>query len=308
MGCLTPHLVKQRPKAQMKNNTQKGMVFMVMTMLCFAMQDGLSRHLAANYNVITTVAIRYAFFVIFVLAYGCLVTKSLRQMLCTQQLPLQIIRGVILALMSCLAIMSTVRNGLVNFHSIFAIYPLIILVLSAPILSEFVGWRRWMAVIVGFCGVLIVLRPSGETVNAGSVLAITAALLMAVYGICTRLASKRDNAETSLFWAAAVGGVVMLLAAPFIWKPPTGSDWIWMAFLCVIGACGHYLLIKTLDIAKASSVQPFAYLQLVFGSIIGVVFFDDKFDTFTLTGCVLIVGAGLFSMTFGMKTESKLRE
>ena len=106
---------------------------MVVAMVCFAVQDGLSRHLAENYNVITTVAIRYAFFIVFVLFYGHFVIGSLKRMASTKNAPLQIIRGLILALMSSLAIMSTVRNGLVNFHSIFASYPLIILALSAPL-------------------------------------------------------------------------------------------------------------------------------------------------------------------------------
>ena len=123
----------------------------------------------------------------------------------TKNAPLQIIRGLILALMSSLAIMSTVRNGLVNFHSIFASYPLIILALSAPLLSEHVSWRQWIAVIVGFIGVIFILRPDANLVNSGSILAISAAVLMAIYGILTRFASKTDDAYTSLFWAATVG-------------------------------------------------------------------------------------------------------
>ena len=268
---------------------------MVVAMVCFAVQDGLSRHLAENYNVITTVAIRYAFFIVFVLFYGHFVIGSLKRMASTKNAPLQIIRGLILALMSSLAIMSTVRNGLVNFHSIFASYPLIILALSAPLLSEHVSWRQWIAVIVGFIGVIFILRPDANLVNSGSILAISAAVLMAIYGILTRFASKTDDAYTSLFWAATVGGSAMLFLLVFYFNPPKGSDWFWMGALCVVGAFGHFLLIKALSTVEAATIQPFAYLQLLFASSIGIFFFQDEFNFIIFIGCALIVGAGLVS-------------
>lgn len=268
---------------------------MVVAMVCFAVQDGLSRHLAENYNVITTVAIRYAFFIVFVLFYGHFVIGSLKRMASTKNAPLQIIRGLILALMSSLAIMSTVRNGLVNFHSIFASYPLIILALSAPLLSEHVSWRQWIAVIVGFIGVIFILRPDANLVNSGSILAISAAVLMAIYGILTRFASKTDDAYTSLFWAATVGGSAMLFLLVFYFDPPKGSDWFWMGALCVVGAFGHFLLIKALSTVEAATIQPFAYLQLLFASSIGIFFFQDEFNFIIFIGCALIVGAGLVS-------------
>ena len=276
---------------------------MVVAMVCFAVQDGLSRHLAENYNVITTVAIRYAFFIVFVLFYGHFVIGSLKRMASTKNAPLQIIRGLILALMSSLAIMSTVRNGLVNFHSIFASYPLIILALSAPLLSEHVSWRQWIAVIVGFIGVILILRPDANLVNSGSILAISAAVLMAIYGILTRFASKTDDAYTSLFWAATVGGSTMLFLLVFYFNPPKGSDWFWMGALCVVGAFGHFLLIKALSTVEAATIQPFAYLQLLFASSIGIFFFEDEFNLIIFIGCALIVGAGLVSFRITSKVS-----
>lgn len=276
---------------------------MVVAMVCFAVQDGLSRHLAENYNVITTVAIRYAFFIVFVLFYGHFIIGSLKRMASTKNAPLQIIRGLILALMSSLAIMSTVRNGLVNFHSIFASYPLIILALSAPLLSEHVSWRQWIAVIVGFIGVILILRPDTNLVNSGSILAISAAVLMAIYGILTRFASKTDDAYTSLFWAATVGGSAMLFLLVFYFDPPKGSDWFWMGALCVVGAFGHFLLIKALSTVEAATIQPFAYLQLLFASSIGIFFFKDEFNFIIFIGCALIVGAGLVSFRIASKVS-----
>ena len=284
-------------------NAQKGIRFMIVAMVCFAVQDGLSRHLAENYNVITTVAIRYAFFIVFVLFYGHFVIGSVKKMASTKNVPLQVIRGLILALMSSLAIMSSVRNGLVNFHSIFASYPLIILALSAPLLSEHVSWRQWITVTVGFIGVIFILRPDTSLVNSGSILAISAAVLMAVYGILTRFASKTDDAYTSLFWAATVGGAAMLFLLLFHLEPPRGSDWLWMGTLCVVGAFGHFLLIRALSTVEAATIQPFAYLQLLFASSIGIFFFKDEFNFIIFIGCALIVGAGLVSFRITSKVS-----
>ena len=275
---------------------------MVVAMVCFAVQDGLSRHLAENYNVITTVAIRYAFFIVFVLFYGHFIIGSLKRMASTKNAPLQIIRGLILALMSSLAIMSTVRNGLVNFHSIFASYPLIILALSAPLLSEHVSWRQWIAVIVGFIGVIFILRPDTNLVNSGSILAISAAVLMAIYGILTRFAQKLTML-IQVFLGGNRWGFCDAFPISILFDLPKGSDWFWMGALCVVGAFGHFLLIKALSTVEAATIQPFAYLQLLFASSIGIFFFKDEFNFIIFIGCALIVGAGLVSFRITSKVS-----
>ena len=126
--------------------------------------------------------------------------------------------------------------------------------LSAPILGEVVGWRRWLAVSVGFTGVLIILQPGSAMFNSASILPVIAAFMMAVYGIMTRYAARQDAAQTS-FWTAIAGGVSMLVIGPFFWQPPPGHDWWWMALLCLTGTGGHFLLIKALDSTNASTVS-----------------------------------------------------
>ncbi|HAE08525.1 MAG TPA: EamA family transporter, partial [Alphaproteobacteria bacterium] len=262
----------------------------------FSVQDGISRYLAEHYNVITVVTIRYMFFMAFVLAYSARQDGGIRKIASSPQLPVQIGRGLLLAGQICVAILSFSTVGLVNFHAVFASYPLMVMALSVPVLGEAVGWRRWLAVCIGFCGVLLILRPGTEMFGSASILPVLAAFMMAVYGILTRYAARQDAALTSFFWTAIAGGIAMLAIGPFFWVPPVGTDWYWMGLLCLTGTGGHYLLIKALDATKASTIQPFAYLQLVFASSIGILVFDDSLDPMLIVGSAIIVGSGLFAL------------
>ena len=171
-----------------------------------------------------------------------------------------------------------------------------VMALSVPILGEVVGWRRWLAVSIGFIGVLIILRPGSAMFDSASILPVIAAFMMAVYGIMTRYAARQDAAQTSFFWTAIAGGVAILVIGPFFWQPPQGHDWWWMGLLCLTGTGGHFLLIKALDSTKASTIQPFAYLQLVFASTIGIQVFGDSLDPMLIAGSAVIVGSGLFAL------------
>ena len=114
--------------------------------------------------------------------------------------------------------------------------------------------------------------------SSTNILPVLAAFMMAIYGILTRYAARRDAAETSFFWTAMAGGIAMLFIGPFFWLPPVGSDWGWMGLLCLTGTGGHYLLIKAFDATKASPIKPFAFLHLVFSSSIGILFFAVSLD------------------------------
>ena len=244
------------------------------------------------------------FFMCFVLVYSSRQKGGIRHVASSGQLPLQIGRGLLLVAQICIAILSFSTVGLVNFHTVFASYPLMVMALSVPILGETVGWRRWLAVCVGFCGVLLILRPGTAMFSSASILPVLAAFMMAVYGILTRYAARRDAAETSFFWTAMAGGIAMLFIGPFFWLPPIGSDWGWMGLLCLTGTGGHYLLIKAFDATKASTIQPFAYLQLVFASSIGILVFADSLDPMLIVGSSIIVSSGLFALQRERKVKS----
>ena len=210
----------------------------------------------------------------------------------------------LLAVEICVAVASFVYLGLVEAHAIFAVYPLIIAALAGPMLGEGMGWRRWLAVGVGFAGVLVILRPGSAVFSPAAGLALTSAAMFALYGLLTRYAARKDSAATSFFWTGTSGAVALTAVGLWFWAPMTATDWAIMGTLCVTGATGHYLLIKVYEAAEAGAVQPFAYLQLVFASGIGIVFFDDALELHTVVGGAIVVAAGLFTLWRARQVEA----
>jgi len=125
---------------------------------------------------------------------------------------------------------------------------------------------------------------------------LASAFMFALYGLLTRYVARKDSAATSFFWTGVSGAVLMTFAGFMFWEPMSTSNWYWMALLCCTGAGGHFLLIKTYEVAEASSVQPFAYLQLVFASSLGLIIFAEQLRSNVVIGASLIVAAGIFTL------------
>ena len=277
-------------------NIRLGIMLMIATTFVFAVQDGISRHLAGQYNVIMIVTIRYWFFAAFVIAIARRQVGSVRKAAATTQPALQIFRGLLLASEICVMVFGFVLLGLVEAHAIFTCYPLLIAALSGPILGEQVGWRRWAAIGVGFIGVLIILKPGFTVFSPAAAIPLLAAFMFALYGLLTRYAARRDSTATSFFWTGVVGAVALTPLGLWMWEPMAGPDWWWMTALCITGVTGHWLLIKTYEVAEASAVQPFAYLQLVFASTIGLTVFSETLSPNVAIGAGLVVSAGMFTL------------
>ena len=277
------------------NNTRAGISLMIAATFVFALQDGISRHLAGEYNVLMVVMIRYWFFAAFVMAVASRAAGGLRVAAKTRQPFLQITRGVLLAGEVCVAITALTYLGLVDALAIFICYPLLVAALSGPILGEQVGWRRWAAIGVGFIGVLIILKPGFGVFEPEGILALISAVMFALYAMLTRYVARQDSTATSFFWTGTVGAVFMSIVGIWSWEQMISSDWIWMAILCVSGAFGHWLLIRCYEMAEASAVQPFAYFHLVFGAIVGVTVFGEVIALNVGIGAGIVVAAGLFT-------------
>ena len=279
-----------------ENDTKRGIMLMSLTMLIFASQDGISRYLAGEYNVLMVVMIRYWFFAAFVLTVSAKRAGSIANAARTQQPVLQAFRGILLALEVCILVAAFTLLGLIESMAIFISYPLIVAALSGPILGEQVGLYRWSAIGIGFIGVLIILQPGGGIFSPYALLAVASALMFALYTLLTRYAARKDAAATSFFWTGVAGAAAMTVIGVWFWEPMVHGDWLWMLALCITGATGHYLLIKTYEVAEASAVQPFAYLQLVFVSVIGLFVFHEDLRTNVVIGAGLVISAGVFAL------------
>lgn len=278
------------------HNTRLGIVLMVGTTFVFAVQDGLSLHLSSTYNVYMVVMVRYWFFAAFVITISAKQVGGIRNAARTQQPYLQGFRGVLLATEICVMVTGFTYLGLVESLAIFSSYTLIVAAMSGPILGEIVGWRRWMAIFAGLCGVLIILKPGMGVFSVYAIIPLIAASMFALYSLLTRYVARQDSTATSFFWTGVTGCIVMTFVGMFHLEDMIPADWLLMLCLCFTGATGHWLLIRCYEVAEASAVQPFTYLQLVFGAAIGVMVFGEVIETNVAVGAVLVVAAGLFTL------------
>ena len=252
-----------------------GIALMIAATVVFALQDGLSRHLAEANGVLMVVAIRYWFMAAFALAWAAR-GPGLRAAATSGQPLVQALRGLLLAAEICVMVVAFVLLGLVESHAVFVCYPLLIAALSGPVLGERVGRVRWAAIAAGFLGVLVILRPGAGALQPAALIPLASAFMFALYGLLTRRVARTDGAATSFLWTGVVGALAMTPLGLWAWTPMSAANWGFMGALCVTGALGHWLLIRAYEAAEASAVQPFAYLQLVWAAALGVALFGER--------------------------------
>lgn len=269
---------------------------MAATSLIFAIQDGLSRQLAGNYSPIFIVMLRFWFFAIFAVVLVSRQPGGLRRAMRSKRPLTQITRSILLVAEIVVIVEAFVQLGLVETHAIFASYPLIIAALSGPVLGEKVGWRRWIAIGIGFVGILIILQPGAGVFAPVAILPVISAVMFAVYGLLTRHVARDDPATVSFFWTGICGAIAITAIGIWHWEWLAPIDWLWMAALCVCAAISHYMLIRAYELAEASTLQPFAYTQLAWVSVIGVVFFHETLRPNVVIGATIVVAAGLFTL------------
>ncbi|MQB41353.1 DMT family transporter [Rhizobium sp. ICMP 5592] len=279
----------------MKSNTA-GYVFTLLAISIFAIQDGISKHLVSAYPPLFVAMIRYWGFMLFAIALAARSPGGLRAAVYTRKPGLQVVRGLLLALQIVIAISSFVMVGLAHSQAIFSSGPLIVALLSVPILGEKVGWRRWLAISVGFVGVLLILKPESGFFDVRFLVPLAGALVFSLYVVITRYVSRVDSSMTSFFYTGVVGAVAMSIVGPFFWTPLLPSDWVFMGLLCLTGMTSHYFLIRAYDLLDAVVIQPLTYLQLVFSAIIGVTIFGETLGINMIVGAVIVVGAGIFTI------------
>ncbi|CAD7044048.1 EamA/RhaT family transporter [Pseudorhizobium endolithicum] len=273
-----------------------GLAFALLAVTIFSIQDGVSKHLADNYPAVFIAMMRYWAFAAFALL---LASRSRGGVIGTATSPrpaLQIFRGVLLAVQIVVAITSFAVVGLAQSQAIFQSAPLIVALLSVPLLGERVGWRRWTAIAIGFLGVLLILKPETGGFDISLLLPIAGAVMYSLYSITTRLASRTDTANTSFFYTGVAGAAAISIIGPFYWSSFAGNDGWWMLLLCILGVVGHYLLIRAFDHIDAVIVQSMSYLQLVLVTLIGVFIYGETLGFNMVAGSLIVVCAGLFTI------------
>jgi drug/metabolite transporter (DMT)-like permease len=178
--------------------------------------------------------------------------------------------------------------------AIFFVNPLVVTILSALILREKVGPRRWAAVAVGFLGTMIIIRPGLIELNPGTLYALGAGTALGAYFVMTRHIAGAADAMVLTFQTSAIGAALMTLALPFLWQLPTPGQWLMLASLGVIATLGHILITKAYEHAEASLLAPLAFTEIIMATVVGWWFFGDLPDRWTALGVAVLIASAIY--------------
>ncbi|MBT3358396.1 MAG: DMT family transporter [Rhodospirillales bacterium] len=272
-------------------SARRGIAWMLLSILIATVMDTTAKYLTQFYPVLQIIWARYIFQAVLVFI---VLAPRLPRLAQTNRLGMQLLRSAILLAASIFFLFGLRSVPLADASAIMFMAPLIVIALSVPLLKERVGPRRWMAVVVGLIGALIIVRPGVGVMQTAALFPVGTAVLYAFYMIATRHLSHTDSPVTTLIYTACVGAVVMSAIAPFVWIAPDMKGWLLLVVLGCLGAGCHFALIKAFDEAAASAVTPFEYSRLIWATVLGFLVFGDLPDGWTIVGATLIVAAGLY--------------
>ncbi len=260
-------------------------------MFCFIGMDAVAKWLTGQIDLVMIVWGRYAAqTLLLLLLFGPSLPRRLR----TRHVRLQTARSLLLLGATFLFFAGLEALPLSEATAIFFVAPLIVVALAGPMLGEPIGPFRWMAVAVGFGGMLMIQQPGAAAFQWASLLPLGAAACYAAQQIATRKVTAGDPATTTLIFTALAGTVLISCIAPFFWQTPDWRQALAMLAMGAIGGLGHFSMILALARAPASALAPFDYSSLVWAALIGIVVFDEILPPLTLAGAAIIAGAGLF--------------
>ncbi|MDB5535551.1 MAG: family transporter [Devosia sp.] len=277
------------------DNVARAIILTLITIGVFGVQDAVSKMLVQDYSPFQITMMRYWGLALFSLV---LVMRQapLRQAFASKAPWWQIFRGVLLMADIWLFALALRSVPLAELQSISLIYPLLVTLFAIPILGEKVGVFRLVAVVVGFAGAMVIVRPGGLPLDWGVGFAVASSTLYALYIVITRKVSAVDSAPTSMAYAGAVGLVLSSVVGVFFWQP---MDWSTVAMVVVVmgtTCAGHGLMTVALSMAPASVLQPFNYFSLPWAIVLSATVFGHLIDGVSLLGAAVIVAAGLVVM------------
>jgi drug/metabolite transporter (DMT)-like permease len=272
-----------------------GIALMCGAVALFAVLDTTAKYLNTQMNAFEVVWARYTSAFLLTLFVSNPFTEP--GLMRSKRPWLQFTRGTLLLGSTALNFLALRWLQLDEALSIIFTFPFIVAIASGPMLGEWIGWRRWTAIGVGFAGVLLIVRPGFQGMHPAAGLSLAATICYGIYAVTTRIASRVDSNQTSLFYNNAVGAALMLPVIPFVWQMP--ANWIIALMLLgtgVLGSLGHFFLIAGHRLAPASVLAPFIYTQLIWVVILGYVVFDHVPTLWTVAGAALVVGSGLYML------------
>jgi drug/metabolite transporter (DMT)-like permease len=272
------------------------MLLAILTFMCFAALDTGAKYLVtAGYAAIFVVWCRFISHT--VISFIAFQGWRRADMYRVNNMPLQVLRGLLLPATTLFNFMALRELQLAQTISIFLSVPMLVTAMAGPLLGEWAGPRRWAAIMVGFIGVLIVVRPGTDVFSLAIIWSILAATTYSLYSIVTRKLAMQES-QPSLVFYSSIFATVLLAPPALIYGQVPGStfDWLLLASLGAFGLGGHALLVKASRLASASKLAPFVYSQLLWMTGLGFIVFGDVPDGWTMVGASIICISGIYIM------------
>ncbi len=274
-----------------------GILFAVAAYFSFSILDAFQKTAVINHSIFQLLFIKY----IFTLLLSCSEAKRKKnyKFWQTNNVKLQVLRSFFSIIESGCFVLAFRYLSLADVHSVGSLTPVIIVALSALILKENVSPKTWIAIFVGFLGVLIILRPGLSIFDIKSLLPLMAAFFLGLYQVVTRKVSENDSTETSLFYTSLIGFIVMSILAFVYWQPLTLNSYFLFTGIGIFFSMGIYFQIIALSKARASIIQPFHYTLIFWAIILGYLVYDDLPDIPTIVGAIIIAASGIYVLRVG---------
>ena len=277
-----------------------GITFMILTIFLFSIMNALAKGFTTHYPIIEIVWARY-------LSQTILTTiiflPNIGKTIKTKRITLHLFRSLLLFGATIFMFSGFKYLSLISTITIFQIGPLIVVIFSVIFLKEAVGYRRWLSVIIGFSGTLFILKPGTDLFILYGAFPIMAAICYAGYAVSTRRLGTEENPKTNFFYTSLVGTIISsIILIPFF-EPMTFKDCALFSVLGLFGGLGHFSFVIALGRSEASFLAPFTYFDLVFATILGIVFFSEYPDAYVILGALIIVSAGIYTWYRGQMKD-----
>ena len=270
----------------------KGILLFIFAWTIIPVMDGLAKYLSQTIPVFQVVWARYFFTCVLVIPF--IIRINRKDFYKSDNYLLQIIRGSFLVGATITFFYAISVIPLANALALAFVYPLFITFLSPLLLNEKINTSSLISVIIGFIGVLFIVKPGYQEFNLAYLAPLATGLFYSLYMISTRKLSTIDTPLKTLTFTGIVGLISMSTIQPFVWIQPTYSEWFLMIAMGLVASIGHFLIILSFRYVSASVLAPFSYWEIVTNIIIGYYFFGDLLDFFSWIGLVIIILSGIY--------------
>ncbi len=275
----------------MRSSSVTGIALMCAGVACLCVNDAIGKTLTANYSPLQILFLRNAI----ALPVAALVALRLggARALRSHRPAAHLLRGALWLCAATLFFTGLSHLGLAEATTLVFVAPVFITALSALFLKERVGWRRWSAVLLGFVGVLVVVRPGSATFQLASLYPLSTAFFYAVLMLSARWVDPRESVWTLMLYLVGAGGLLSGIASLFVWVPIRPEDlWLFVA-IALFGTAGMTMMTQAFRVAPAAMVAPFDYTALIWASLLGWLIWAERPDLFTWIGAAIIILSGM---------------